>query len=184
MSDKPDNPDDAPPPDDQSSVDLYDWKTLYQECVPGLRAFLRRRLGQDSDVDDCLQVVYLKMLQTGTPVAPSSRRAWLFRVAANESAAMWRKRASTDRMLQRQGTDEAESVGPSQELIFNETKQTLHLALDKLPKNYQEVIRLRIIDDLTFQQIANKLGIPLGTALTRMRRGLDRLRNELHDKDV
>ena len=38
---------------------------------------------------------------------------------------------------------------------------------------------MRIHDDLTFQQIADQLNIPIGTALTRMRRALEKLRNEI-----
>jgi RNA polymerase sigma-70 factor (ECF subfamily) len=155
------------------------WREVFEESTAGLRAFLRGRLGQDSDVDDCLQVVYVKMIESGRQVAPAARRAWLFRVAANESARLWRSRASTEKMWGRHGAEEAFTEDPSQHVILTETTQKLYQALRQLPEAWQEIVRLRIEENLTFQQIASQLDIPLGTALTRMRRALERLKSEL-----
>ena len=51
------------------------WRQLFEEVADGLRAFLRSRLRQESDVDDCLQVVSVKMLQSAQDVNPAARRA-------------------------------------------------------------------------------------------------------------
>jgi RNA polymerase sigma-70 factor, ECF subfamily len=169
--------DPSPPADDPSTG----WKSVFEESAAGLRAFLRSRLSQESDVDDCLQAVYVKMVQSGATISANSRKAWLFRVAANESAGFWRKKASINRMLQQQTTSQEYHADPATQLIHNETSIQLDQALDKLPADHREVIRLKIIHDLTFQQIATQLNIPLGTALTRMRRGLERLREELQN---
>lgn len=178
------NPDDqtAPPPS-QSAAGESDfdrrWREVFEESTPGLRAFLRGRLGQDSDVDDCLQIVFVKMIESGHQVAPAAHRAWLFRVAANESARMWRTKASTQKMLGRHGGQEAAEQDPSRHVILTETTQELHRAVRQLPAVWQEIVRLRIEENLTFQQIATQLDMPLGTALTRMRRALERLKNDL-----
>lgn len=155
------------------------WREVFENSVTGLRAFLQGRLSQDSDVDDCLQVVFVKMIESGGNVAPAARRAWLFRVAANESARIWRSKASTEKMLGRYGAEEASKEDPSQHIIRSEIAHQLQQVLGRLPETWQEVVRLRIEQDLTFQQIANQLDIPLGTALTRMRRALERLKNEI-----
>ena len=79
-----------------------DWQQLFEQTKAGLRAFLKNRLAQESDIDDCLQTVYVKIIESGLDVAPAARRAWLFRVAANESARYWRSQSSTERMLEKQ----------------------------------------------------------------------------------
>ena len=165
-------------PPGQSNLDPR-WREVFEDSVPGLRAFLRGRLGQDSDVDDCIQVVFVKMIESGANVAPAARRAWLFRVAANESARIWRSKASTEKMLGRYGAEEASKEDPSQHIIRSEIAHHLRQILGQLPETWQEVVRLRIEQDLTFQQIANQLDIPLGTALTRMRRALEKLKSEI-----
>lgn len=188
MSDIPPNslPPDSPPPDSLSADKKEAWRAwavVFEESAPGIRAFLNRRLTQASDVDDCLQVVYIAMLQSGRDVAPSARRAWLFRVAANESARLWRSRASTDKMLRQHDVEQTWNQDPTDEAIRSETTEQLRRAVAELPEAWREVVRLRIEENLTFQQIADQLSIPLGTALTQMRRALDRLRNELKPDD-
>jgi RNA polymerase sigma-70 factor (ECF subfamily) len=56
-------------------------------------------------------------------------------------------------------------------------------ALARLPEQLQTVVRLRIHDNLTFAEIAARLEIPLGTALTRMRTALAKLKAVLTDHE-
>jgi RNA polymerase sigma-70 factor (ECF subfamily) len=103
----------------------------------------------------------------------------LFRVAANEAAALWRRRASTEKMIQRHGATDAAPADAAERLIRNETTAKVRLAVRALPQPMQQVVRLRIEENLTFQQIAERLNIPLGTALTRMRRAITTLKHEI-----
>jgi RNA polymerase sigma-70 factor (ECF subfamily) len=160
-----------------------EWQQVFAAAAPGLRAFLSSRLAQSSDVDDCLQVVLVRMIEHGGSVAPAARRSWLFRVAANESARVWRSRAATEEMLQRHGAQEASQDDPTQSAIRSEASEILLQALAQLPERWQQVVRLRIHENLTFQQIAQRLDIPLGTALTQMRRAMERLRSQLESDD-
>jgi len=57
-----------------------------------------------------------------------------------------------------------------------ETDFELERAVKDLPKIYQEVVTLKIWGGLTFQEIADSIGVPLNTAASRYRYGLDRLR--------
>ena len=188
----PDSPksDDLPDHDSQVKESVTDWQTVFEGCELGLRAFLRGRLGQVSDVDDCVQAVYLKMMiqarKSDGDVAPAARRAWLFRVAANEAARMWRSKAATDRMLQRQGATDHEQIiedDATDKVILTEMTDKVRRALSDLPDAWRDVVLLRIEENLTFQQIASRLDIPLGTALTRMRRALERIRNDIQTDD-
>jgi RNA polymerase sigma-70 factor (ECF subfamily) len=125
------------------------------------------------------------MIESGQNVAPVARRAWLFRVAANEAALLWRQKATTDRVLEKQSRHLTETIDDeaADKLILNETTEKLHRAVQRLPDQWRQVVRLRINENLTFQQIADQLEIPLGTALTRMRRALERLRSEIESDD-
>ncbi|TWU00885.1 RNA polymerase sigma factor [Stieleria varia] len=182
MNDLPAPPDDSTPQSTRDRADIADqWKALFEEIRPGLQAFLRSRLSQSADVEDCLQSVSVTMLEKGLDVAPPARRAWLFQVAANEAAKFWRKKATTQRVLEKQATYTTESTDPDPAdcLSLDETNQEIQSALRKLPTDWQTIIRMRIHDGMTFQAIADELNIPLGTALTQMRRGLQRIREQI-----
>ncbi|OUW76601.1 MAG: hypothetical protein CBD74_12905 [Saprospirales bacterium TMED214] len=151
----------------------------FDETKVGLRFFLSKRLPQDSDVDDCLQVVFVKLMEKGGEVAPPALRSWLYRVASNESARLWRTKAATEKMYQKHGGVGVTAPDPTAAAMKAETTEQLKKALRELPESWQQIVSLRIYENLTFQQIADQLGIPLGTALTRMRRALERLKNDL-----
>lgn len=159
-------------------------RDLFEQSSLGLRRFLRGRLPDPSDVDDCLQAVFVALIQHGGAVAAATRTAWLFRVAANESARIWRTKSSTQKMLLGQDAKEAIDDDPTLPIIRDETRIAVQEAIDRLPPASQEIVRLRIHENLTFEQIAKQLGIPLGTALTRMRRSLIQLRSDLDSTDL
>ena len=71
------------------------------------------------------------------------------------------------------------AVDPTDKAIQAETIRNARRALKSLPDPWQQVVYLRVYENLTFQQIAHRLDVPLGTALTRMRRALERLRSEM-----
>ncbi len=178
----------SPPGSDSfENPNVRDWRAVYERCEGGLRAFLRGRLGQEVDVDDCLQAVCVKLIlqaqKPGDDVLPAARRAWLFRVAANEAAALWRRKASTEKMIHRHGASEAAPADVTEQLIRTETTAKVRRAVTALPEPMQQVVKLRIDENLTFQQISDQLQIPLGTALTRMRRAIEILKNEISRDD-
>ncbi|TWU26330.1 ECF RNA polymerase sigma-E factor [Novipirellula galeiformis] len=174
-------------PDNAESEDSDGaWQRVFLESEPTLRAFLRRRLAQEADVEDCLQTIFIKTVQQRDEVPRIARRAWLFRVAANESARHWRDQSTTKRILEKQATSLPHAPAPNhlEHLVADETAQQLGQAIKNLPTNWQQIIRLRINENLTFQQIADHLEIPLGTALTHMRRALQRLRGEIDKGEI
>lgn len=154
-------------------------RRVFEETKDGLQAFLRKRLPQDSDIDDCLQVVFVKLIEKGSAVAAPALKSWLFRVASNESARLWRSKAAAEKMYQKHGGTKAPIIDPTTAVMQVEETEQLKNALKELPESWQQIVSLRIYENLTFKQIADQLGIPLGTALTRMRRALERLKNDL-----
>ena len=158
---------------------LVRWRTVFENSERGLRAFLRKRLPQDSDIEDCLQVVFVKLIEKGDSVAAPALKSWLFRVAANESARIWRSKSAAEKMYQKHSGTMVPTADPTDTAIQTETIKEVRRALKLLPDSWQQVVYLRIYENLTFQQIADRLDVPLGTTLTRMRRALERLRSEL-----
>lgn len=189
-------PNDTFTPGDESAREdqRQAWAELVERFDSSLRAFLRSRVRQDSDVDDCLQITVIKAMQFGRNVAPAARKAWLFRVAANEAAMMWRKESSKtalekkllEQELIKDATASADSDWSSASndpLVDSETVARAKSLIRSLPATTQQIIDLKFRRDLTFKQISEQLEIPIGTALTQMRRALLKLRDQLSEEE-
>jgi RNA polymerase sigma-70 factor (ECF subfamily) len=160
-------------------------KALSQQEVGALHAAHRAELeryllGLVRDAalaDDCLQATFAKLLERGHETQPATRRAWLFRVAFQEAMLARRRSATTDRILQKAAWSQCrEPAGPDARLLERETVREVAEALECLPPEQRQVVRMRMYEEKTFAVIAQELGIPLGTALGRMRSALVKLR--------
>jgi len=73
----------------------------------------------------------------------------------------------------------ASDPGPVEATWEQHRRTVLKSALDELPPPQREALRLAFLDDLTHEQVATELGLPLGTAKKRIRAGLQKLRDTL-----
>jgi RNA polymerase sigma-70 factor (ECF subfamily) len=143
------------------------------------------------------------MSERGHQTRAESRKAWLFRVAYNEAMAIRRREAVGDKVARQLAQQAAEQLaqqvsqqrslpawhangaaGPAGDpLVRQEAMQAVQAALDELPPEQRQVVRMRIHEEKTFAVIAKELKIPLGTALARMRSALMKLRARLDSGD-
>jgi RNA polymerase sigma-70 factor (ECF subfamily) len=133
---------------------------------------LCRRLGlPKGDADDALQQVFLTASRRLHEVKPGSERAFLYGVAVNV-AAKWRH-AHARRREDLEGSFEVFMAGlPNpEELLDQQTELALLDALlDAMPDDLRTVFVLHEIEQQTAPQIAEALGIALGTVASRLRR--------------
>lgn len=159
------------------------------EWETDLRCFLRGVLRRDELVDEAFQRTVLRALQKSSGCRQESLRGWLFQVALNEARGLRRERLRQDVHLQALsesaggGTKNIEWINAEDGVVSQEWSALIIRSLKKLPEGYQEVIRRRIYEGRTFAEIAESLNLPLGTVLTYMRRGLQRLREDSRLQD-
>jgi RNA polymerase sigma-70 factor (ECF subfamily) len=155
---------------------------LYVEHGEELRRFLLGILKDAQLTADVLQATFVKMAQRGHETKEESRKAWLFRVAYHEAMAWRRREGVGERVLRRAAWHTNGSAGPADEpLLRLEAVELVREALESLPPEQRQVVRMRIYEEKTFATIAQELNIPLGTALGRMRSALTKLRATLSD---
>lgn len=149
---------------------------LYADHAEQLRRFLLGVLRDPSLANDVLQTTFAKAVQVGHTTCAESRKAWLFRVAYHEAAAL-RRRQMVGARARRQlvWSRPAAEDSADRPLIRCETVDAVRKALAELPYRQRQVVRMRIYEEKTFAVIAEELGIPLGTALARMRAALQKL---------
>jgi RNA polymerase sigma-70 factor (ECF subfamily) len=169
---------------DDPAADRESWRAIFDESESGLRRFLTGKLPQTADVDDCMQLVSVAMLKNSTEIPIAARRAWLFRVAANEAARWWRNKSTTDRVLEKHADSAYRDDTSTPAIETEETVQRVNQAIENLSEDVRLIVKLRLREGMTFQAIADQLKLPLGTVLTRMRRAMQRLRSEFDSEDA
>ena len=112
-----------------------------------------------------------------------SPRGWLFRVAWNEAMLVRRVKTRHQNLLQKavwnRDLNQLEPSAPHSGLVQDETVEAVRKAINDLPEEQRTVVRSRIYEDKTFAVIAEELGVPLGTVLTRMRLAMQKLERSL-----
>ncbi len=155
------------------------------EYAPRVRGFLRR-IVRSNDVDDMVQEVFLRVVRTIGRYQESGRfDAWVFQIARNLAHDHLRnhmRRGPNDGIpADWQSHDQSDRV--VSELEKAESLSQVESALRRLPDAEREVILLRHFGQLTFEEIAELMGTPLGTALARSHRGLCKLRRDLEESE-
>lgn len=141
------------------------FEELVARYHPRLRYYLRRILPRPDHADDVLQEVWLAVVRALPRLAdPAALAAWLYRIARDKVSVQWRERPP-ERLLD--VPDLAEE--PSQDNEFGrEDAEEIHASLDRLSPEQREVLVLRFAEDMTYQQIAQVTGCPIGTVRSRL----------------
>lgn len=158
---------------------------LYLEHAPGLRRLVVGVLRDPESAEDVVQATFARAADSAAGIEPAAMKAWLYRVALNE-AITWKRRAGVAERAARQLSQRLGEPGcevPEDALIRRETVEQVRVVMQSLSADEQEVVRARVYHEKTFAQIADELGLPLGTVLTRMRRALEKMRRKLKPDD-
>jgi len=151
-----------------------------------LARYLTRNAHDAEDVvqDACLRA--LKYFASFRGEGESSARAWLLTIVRN--AAYSRKgRRRADALTTE--FDEAQHSGavaeehPVGALLREEAKETLGRALERLAPEFREVIVLRELEGLSYKEISEVAGVPVGTVMSRLSRARTRLQEALRNEE-
>ncbi|MBA3312463.1 MAG: RNA polymerase sigma factor [Planctomycetota bacterium] len=148
-------------------------EALYASHAVELRAYLTGLLRDPDLAAEMLQATFLRAVERGHTFRNDSAKAWLFRVAHNRAMDYRRRVAAEGRLVEKSAWWKREKRGnaasPVEVAGRDETVSRVRQAIEQLPAEQRQIVRLKIYDNLTFAEIAGRLSVPLGTVLTRMR---------------
>jgi RNA polymerase sigma factor (sigma-70 family) len=157
--------------------------TKFEEAVlPHLDAAynLARWLTRNAqDAEDVAQEAYLRAFRFFDGYQGGNMRSWLLTIVRNTSYTwMHQNRAQqpTTAFDEELHTDTTESQSPETLLLRNADRQLLNRALEELPLVFREVLVLLELEGLSYKEIADVLGVPIGTVMSRLARGRHKLR--------
>lgn len=169
-----------------STGDAEALSALYDRHAGCMLGLLRRMLGHGGDAEEVLQETFLQVWhQAGRyRVRRASGRTWLLMLA--RSRALDRMRADSARRQREEALAcEWPTLAPPRgiaRLVRHERRRGLGAALAGLSAPQRQAVELAFFHGLTQSQIAERLGVPLGTVKSRVLYGLKGLRRQLHGR--
>lgn len=145
---------------------------IIEDNLDYLVRFAYYRLGNRNEAEDIVYDAILKFLENNRrDIKPESVRLYLFKTFYN--LCVDRTRTGKQNLIPIESIDIEESPedGPDQE-----EADRINACLERLPSREAEIIRMNVIDGLSFVEISNLLSIPQSTAKSRFKSGMDKLR--------
>ena len=137
-----------------------------------------RLLGSMPDAEDVVQDVFIRVFSTGRREEVASIRAYLYRAVGNACTDFLRSRTRSDRRREPIDIDRLATPadGPPEAAQAVEESRRIEALLGCLPREQAEAVRLRVIDGLRLDEIAEVLDCPINTVSSRLRYGFQKLR--------
>lgn len=158
---------------------------LLRRHQPQLRAVCRRILNNDADADDATQNALIAIVRSLPSFdGRSSFGTWAYRIATNAALDEARRRQRRPR-IGREELDTTRIVDLSSSRVFAslDERDALERALASVPDDFRVALVLRDVADLDYDEIAQVLGIPIGTVRSRIARGRAHLADIFRNHD-
>jgi RNA polymerase sigma-70 factor (ECF subfamily) len=153
---------------------------LYDDHAPALFGYLLSLTRHETDTRDLLQDVFCKIAANpGLLDSVRDPRSFLLRLAHNQMIDSIRRRNAREKINSQLTTDSAELFAPATNPDEDTFRRQVATALAELPSEQRAILHLKLWEGMTFETIAEVLNIPLNTAASRYRYGLDKMRARL-----
>jgi RNA polymerase sigma-70 factor, ECF subfamily len=158
-----------------------DFEQVFLPHLDAAYNLARWLLRNDQDAEDAVQEAYMRAYKAFARFRGGDGKAWFMTILRNVCYTMIKKLRSHETP---EAFDEEihQSVDESkmQEAFRQKANaESLHLALEKLPDEFREIIVLHDLEGLAYKEIASVVGIPIGTVMSRLARARGRLRTEI-----
>jgi RNA polymerase sigma-70 factor (ECF subfamily) len=157
------------------------------EHLPALHRHALRLTRKEADADDLVQEAMLKAFRAYHQFTPGTNfKAWIFRILVNSYINRYRRRerepipvdfTEMEPMAAGLGAGglTVTDIGQLKDQVSDEVKE----GLDAMPEDYRMVFLLSVLDEFAYHEIAEILGIPIGTVMSRLFRARKHMRSRL-----
>ena len=163
-------------------ADLPSWDEIVREHADRVYRHAYRLAGNKSDAEDLTQETFVRVFRSLDRYTPGTFEGWLHRITTNLFLDTVRRRArirfdalpddASDRLP-------STSAGPEQSYSDSRLDPEIREALAALPPDFRDAVVLADLEELSYEEIADTLGIKVGTVRSRIHRGRVLLRAAL-----
>jgi RNA polymerase sigma-70 factor (ECF subfamily) len=168
----------------QDDQPLAGFEELAMPLFDSLYNFARWLAHDSNDAEDLVQETYLKALRSFASFQPGTNfRAWMFRILKNTflgSGSKLERRMTVAMDSEEDGPELAVDTETPETILMNRSNSELvgH-AIEDLPAHYRETLLLCEVEEMSYQEIAEILSIPIGTVMSRLARARKAVRESL-----
>jgi RNA polymerase sigma factor (sigma-70 family) len=168
-------------PHTQSREKTMPGRSFEDVVLPHLDAafnYARWLTRSEADAEDVVQDAYVRAFKLFASFRGDDARAWLLTIVRNTWYGRFPRHAagvSTVKTDEESDDRSDERLNPEALVIQHETVDRVRRALEELPDDLREVLVLRELEGLSYTEIATVVTIPIGTVMSRIARGRDRL---------
>lgn len=157
------------------------WESVARDHGRFLYQVAYRLTGNDEDAQDLVQEVLLRVRRGLRTYEPGSMEGWLSRITTNAflDEMRRRRRRGADRLPDDPDRVLPPSQGADDELAARGLPDHVQAALAGMSEDYRAVVVLCDVAGLSYQEISDSLGVPIGTVRSRIHRGRAELRAAL-----
>ena len=177
------------------AVDEHDRARRFRDAaLPHLDdvfTFARYLMRNVADAEDAVQECYLRALRHFDSYHGPAMKPWLLAILKNVCKAEFARRASGPTPSQLSDCEEAENevplwqeppTSPETELLRQADDTTIRRLVEALPQPFRETIVLRDVNNLSYREIADVAGVPIGTVMSRLSRARKAMRKLLDEQ--
>jgi RNA polymerase sigma factor (sigma-70 family) len=144
--------------------------------------------GNTHDAEDVTQEALLRAYRFFDALRGEDARSWLLKIVRNTFYSQWRRGRGRGESIE---FDEEihscpadESTDPASIVSLAQDARRLDEAIASLPLEYREALVLREIEDLSYREISDTLGVPLGTVMSRLSRARRLVSERFHAAEI
>lgn len=168
-------------PDNSGSQEVPTWDEIARDHLDFMYSVAYRLAGNQADAEDVVQDALVRVKRGLESYRPGSLHGWLARIVTNVFLDETRRRARRPQTALPDDPERVLAGAPSaaEALAMERLPDHLQSALISLPDDFRAAVVLCDVAGLTYQEISDQIGVPVGTVRSRVHRGRLRLREML-----
>ncbi|WP_296006378.1 RNA polymerase sigma factor [uncultured Alistipes sp.] len=149
---------------------------LFDRYHEAIRRLFMQRMGGARDVDDLLQETFVKVyVNLHRYNAAYTFGQWVYTIARNTFVDYVRRRQDDLPIDERFAAPASSAPTPEESVINGQQRRQLENYLERLSPRYRKLIEMRFFEEYSYEEIAAKLDLPLGTVKTQIHRARERM---------
>jgi RNA polymerase sigma-70 factor (ECF subfamily) len=175
----------------EATPPAFDFAASVSENIDALYRGALRMTGSREEAEDLVQETFLRAYRFRAQFQPGTNfRAWLFKIQTNLFRSRYRKQWNNTQSLdgteefylyQHLGPDNAPEEDPAAAVLDRLGVEEVKRAIEDLPAAYRAAVLLTDVEGFSYKETADILEVPVGTVMSRLHRGRQRLQQKLYE---